>query len=135
MKIKLMFSHKVWYYLVLLVVAFSASLFVFWQSSLTSFAQKTFGIELSNLSQDILLTSSEARQKSKKQVVKGLYLTAYSAGNPKKLNEIIDLIKNTELNAVVIDIKDYSGKVLYGSRVPLVLQLKTKKNHSTATRL
>ena len=38
------------------------------------------------------------------------------------------MIKKTELNSVVIDIKDYSGKILYGSRVPLVSQLKTKEN-------
>lgn len=52
--------------------------------------------------------------------VKGLYLTAYSAGNPEKINEIIKLINNTELNSVVIDIKDYSGFVLYDSRLPFV---------------
>lgn len=61
------------------------------------------------------------------QTVKGLYLTAYSANNPKKLNEIIKLIDTTELNAVVIDIKDYTGYVLYDSQVPLVTGLKTKK--------
>jgi tRNA threonylcarbamoyl adenosine modification protein (Sua5/YciO/YrdC/YwlC family) len=43
------------------------------------------------------------------QTVKGLYLTAYSAGNPRKVDEI--------------DIKDYSGKVLYDSNVPLANEL------------
>lgn len=52
--------------------------------------------------------------------VKGLYLTAYSAGNSKKIEEIIDLIKRTELNSVVIDIKDYSGFILYDSHLPFV---------------
>lgn len=121
-------SVHVRHYLILLFVAFSASMFVFWQWSLTSFVQTTSGTELNNLPQNISPTRSETRQKPKKQTVKGLYLTAYSAGNPKKIDEIIDLIKKTELNAVVIDIKDYSGKVLYGSRVPLVIQLKTKDN-------
>jgi len=60
--------------------------------------------------------------------VKGLYLTAYSAGSSKKMAQIIDLIKRTELNAVVIDIKDYSGLVLYDSQVPLVVDLKNKDN-------
>jgi hypothetical protein len=60
--------------------------------------------------------------------VKGLYLTAYSAGSSKKMTQIIDLIKRTELNAVVIDIKDYSGLVLYDSQVPLVVDLKNKDN-------
>lgn len=59
---------------------------------------------------------------------KGLYLTAYSAGNSKKIDAIIDLIDKTELNAVVIDIKDYSGKILYDSKLKLVNDLKTDEN-------
>ncbi len=60
--------------------------------------------------------------------VKGLYLTAYSAGSAKKIDTIIDLIDRTELNAVVIDIKDYSGKILYDSKLKLVNDLKTDEN-------
>ncbi len=60
--------------------------------------------------------------------VKGIYLTAYSAGSVKKMDQIIELIKKTELNAVVIDIKDYSGLVLYDSQIPLVVSLKNKDN-------
>lgn len=61
--------------------------------------------------------------KPPKQTVKGLYLTAYSANSTKKLDTIIDLINRTELNSIVIDIKDYSGFVLYDSSVPLVDEL------------
>ena len=64
-------------------------------------------------------------EKPKAIIVKGLYLTAYSASSPKKRAEIIDLIKQTELNSVVIDIKDYSGNILYNTNVPLVKKLKT----------
>ncbi len=67
-------------------------------------------------------------EKVAKQTVKGVYLTAYSAGNPKKLAEIIKLIDATELNAVVIDIKDYSGKILYDSQLAMVKDLKLKDN-------
>lgn len=67
------------------------------------------------------------REKPAKQTAKGLYLTAYSANNSKKVDEIIRLLDKTELNAVVIDIKDYTGYVLYDSQVPLVKKLKTRK--------
>lgn len=67
------------------------------------------------------------REKPPRQAVKGLYLTAYSAGNPDKVDEIIKLIDATELNAIVIDIKDYTGYVLYDSQVPMVQTLDTKK--------
>jgi len=46
-------------------------------------------------------------------VAKGIYLTGWSAGSASRLNSLIALIKRTELNAVVIDIKDYSGYLSY----------------------
>ncbi len=68
------------------------------------------------------------RVKPVQTTVKGLYLTAYSAGTEKKLDEIIALIDRTELNAVVIDIKDYSGTVLFPATVPLTKELGLTKN-------
>lgn len=46
--------------------------------------------------------------------VKGVYITANSAAN-SKLDEIIELINTTELNAVVIDVKNDSGYTLFYS--------------------
>lgn len=65
-------------------------------------------------------------EKNYLKTVKGIYLTAYSAGSEKKINEVINLIDKTELNAVVIDIKDYSGLVLYNSNLSTVNELKTE---------
>ncbi|EKE06598.1 MAG: hypothetical protein ACD_18C00314G0001 [uncultured bacterium] len=67
-------------------------------------------------------------QKPEKRTVKGLYLTAYSAGSPKTMDNIISLIDSTELNAVVIDVKDYSGKVLYDSNLELVNEFALESN-------
>lgn len=47
------------------------------------------------------------------EIVKAIYVTNWSAGNEKKMKYLVDLVKNTELNAMVIDIKDYSGYVGY----------------------
>jgi len=73
-------------------------------------------------------TLSLSKPKRPKQTVKGVYLTAYSAGSPAKLAEIINLVDRTELNSVVIDIKDYSGFVLYDSKIKLVNDLGLKSN-------
>jgi len=43
--------------------------------------------------------------------VKGVYLTAWNAANPTFLEGILSLIDRTELNAVVVDVKDDSGRV------------------------
>lgn len=52
--------------------------------------------------------------------VKAIYLSGWSAGSSKKVQSTIELINRTELNAVVIDIKDYSGFVSYYMDIPLV---------------
>lgn len=52
--------------------------------------------------------------------IKAVYLTSWSAGNSAKINYLIDLARDTEINAVVIDIKDYSGFVAYDIQVPEV---------------
>ncbi len=67
------------------------------------------------------------QEKPSRQVAKGIYLTAQSASNPTKVAAMIKLIDSTELNAVVIDTKDYTGKILYSSQVPLAVELKTSR--------
>ncbi len=54
------------------------------------------------------------------KIIKAVYATSYSAGNETKLDYLFDLIETTELNAIVIDIKDFSGIVGYDSDLPLV---------------
>ena len=62
---------------------------------------------------------TEILVKPQRIVNKGIYLTAYTAGSAERRQTLIDLIKSTELNTVVIDIKDYSGKIFYNTDVPL----------------
>ncbi|HOF50564.1 MAG TPA: putative glycoside hydrolase [Candidatus Colwellbacteria bacterium] len=62
----------------------------------------------------------------KPTAVKAIYSTAWSAGSAKKIDYFIDLIKTTELNAIVIDIKDYSGYVAYDINDPFVNKYKAK---------
>ncbi|OGY46170.1 MAG: hypothetical protein A2731_03220 [Candidatus Buchananbacteria bacterium RIFCSPHIGHO2_01_FULL_39_8] len=50
---------------------------------------------------------------------KGIYMTAYTAGWKARRNELIDLVKNTELNSVVIDIKDSSGRIFFDTDITL----------------
>lgn len=120
--------HCLYQYLLILLVALFAVVLLSWQWTLTSNAQEVINLSPNNLIKSIQRSDIIKREKPAAQTVKALYLTAYSAGNSKKVDEIIKLIDETELNAVVIDIKDYSGKVLYNSRIKLVNDLKTKQN-------
>lgn len=67
------------------------------------------------------------RQMPAKQVVKGIYVSAWSAvGN--KLEQLINLVDQTDLNAMVIDVKNDSGQVTYTSAVPLVNEIGASSN-------
>jgi hypothetical protein len=45
--------------------------------------------------------------------VKALYMTSYVGGTRTLRNNLVKLIDETELNAVVLDIKDYTGKIAF----------------------
>ncbi|MDP1538838.1 MAG: putative glycoside hydrolase, partial [bacterium] len=49
--------------------------------------------------------------------IKAIYFTSWSAGVDSRISYLIEIIKNTELNAAVIDIKDYSGFVAYDTKL------------------
>lgn len=52
--------------------------------------------------------------------VKAVYMTACIASMPKMRERIVNLIDTTELNAIVIDIKDYSGTISIATTNPLL---------------
>lgn len=49
------------------------------------------------------------------EIIKSVYATGYSAGSKSYLNYLSSLFKNTEINAVVVDIKGSDGYVSYVS--------------------
>lgn len=88
------------------------------------------GLELfGSLTPDIVRVASDPNADIKPQQplaqpphpIKAIYLTAWSAGSEETVGRAIDLIDATELNAVMIDIKDYTGKVSYESKAPSVI--------------
>ncbi|MEZ4156394.1 MAG: putative glycoside hydrolase [Candidatus Paceibacterota bacterium] len=66
--------------------------------------------------------------KNPPEVVKAIYATAFSAGNSERVDGFIDLINSTELNAIVIDIKDYTGVVSYKPDVEAVVEYEAFEN-------
>lgn len=61
--------------------------------------------------------AAPSRLKDKPEAVKAIYLTAYSASG--NLDAYLGLVDRTEVNAVVVDVKDVTGEVMYPSKVPL----------------
>ncbi|MBU1164357.1 putative glycoside hydrolase [Patescibacteria group bacterium] len=72
------------------------------------------------------LTQPPIVKKPQQINVKGIYITAYTVSYPTRYDKLVKLVEDTELNAIVIDLKDYTGHVLYDSKIPLVNQLGTE---------
>jgi hypothetical protein len=51
--------------------------------------------------------------------VRGLYLNAWAAGSRRRVEELLELARRTEINTFVIDIKDATGYVSHRTAVPL----------------
>ena len=57
------------------------------------------------------------------EVVKAIYLTSWAAGTKSLRDSVVSVIDTTEVNAVVIDIKDYSGKIAFEVNDPVLAQM------------
>lgn len=55
-------------------------------------------------------------------VIRGLYVNRWAAVG-RRINELVGVAKTTEVNSLVIDVKDDRGLVLYRSRVPLAREI------------
>ncbi len=59
--------------------------------------------------------------------INAIYFTGWSGGNERKINYLIDLARKTEINSVVLDIKDYSGYITYDINIPETEKYKSKE--------
>ena len=66
-------------------------------------------------------------------VIRGLYVNRWAAVG-QKMWQLIDVAKRTEINALVIDVKDDRGFVLYRSRVPLAREMGADTNSAMSAR-
>lgn len=83
-----------------------------------------FCVYSSRSTEEIQEKIPEPLAKAKKpEFVRGVHLTAWVAGSKKGREKIEALLKETELNTVVIDIKEYEGEV-YVPGVPLAQEYK-----------
>ncbi len=65
---------------------------------------------------------------SRPPAARAIYFTSWSAGVPTRMRQAIALIKSSELNAVVIDLKDFSGKVVFTTSSPLIKRIGSEQN-------
>ncbi len=81
----------------------------------TNFTERTYGFQ--EIDKRIIATSTLFRYDSGltfeyPDAVRGVYVTGHSAGGAR-FNDLVDLMDSTDLNAMVIDIKDDFGNLTY----------------------
>ncbi|HEY8853047.1 MAG TPA: putative glycoside hydrolase, partial [Gemmatimonadaceae bacterium] len=80
------------------------------------------GLAASSTSARIDSTERHIARVPTPDTLRGLYVNRWAALG-RKLNDLIGVAKRTEVNALVIDVKDDRGFVLYPSRVPLAREI------------
>ncbi len=59
--------------------------------------------------------------------VKGIYLSGYHFLEEKKIDPIKNILSNTVVNTIVLDVKTDNGHLLYDSQIPEVEELKNER--------
>ena len=60
--------------------------------------------------------------------VKAIYMTSWVASTPSLRAHVIKLIKDTEVNTVIIDVKDDTGKVAFTTDNPIIAKVGSSEN-------
>lgn len=66
--------------------------------------------------------------------VKAIYMTSWVAGSKDIRSKLVDLIDKTEINSVVIDIKDYTGKISFRVEDPYLQEIGAFENRISDAR-
>ena len=75
---------------------------------------------------EIAETISISKLSNPPEIIKAIYITALSAGSQQYIKYLDNLLEITEINAVVIDIKDYSGQITISVPGGLIQKLHDK---------
>ncbi len=57
------------------------------------------------------------------EYIRGLYVNAWAAGSNKRMTQLLDLVGRTEINSLVIDIKDATGFLSHRTEVALAHEI------------
>lgn len=72
------------------------------------------------------LQFDEHKQKAREK--RGIYITAETARNPRRLQQLIAFMKSKDLNLVVVDMKDDAGQLRFVPRTEYLKKFRTRAN-------
>ena len=89
---------------------------------------KTSGEAVKNIDESIVDNSTPMTHIETPENVKALYMSSWVAGSANFRNSLVKIVDDTELNAVVIDVKDSTGRISYYMNDPLIKELGSAEN-------
>lgn len=101
------FNLRKYILVVLIFLALGTAAFVFWKEK--TFAPVEYSASLSSSAEQV----KKIVHLPTPNPVKGIYMTSWVAGTKDWRNNLVKMIDETELNSVVIDVKDYSGRIAF----------------------
>jgi hypothetical protein len=60
--------------------------------------------------------------------VKGIYMTSWVAGAKNWRKNLVEFIDSTELNSIIIDVKDYTGRISFETNDPYIQKIGSSEN-------
>lgn len=73
--------------------------------------------------EEVVVETKQATHIQTPDQVKALYLTSWAAGTKSLRDGVLSIVDTTEVNSVVIDIKDYSGKIAFEVNDPVLQEM------------
>jgi hypothetical protein len=118
------FSRKINFYFALFILAIliAGCSFVLQPAALVEHSQSQNIMEQNNI------LDYGQKLVNPPEIIKAVYATAYSSSSKKYLSYLSLLFETTEINAVVVDVKDSSGYVSYASKAPEVKKYNLNSN-------
>jgi len=86
----------------------------------TSYDNKTIVGTSTSVAPPAVKPASDVTHVAIPQAVKAIYMSQCVVGTPSFRSDLVELIDSTELNAVVIDIRDYTGKIAFPTDHPML---------------
>jgi hypothetical protein len=124
-------NNKYIFLIIILILVFL--FFVLPKISQTNYQQeeKKTDIQKENTEAEILSKVEEVpvmKYLETPKPLKALYVSSWVASSKTLRNKILQVAKETEINAVVIDVKDYSGKIAFHTENELINDLGSSEN-------
>lgn len=106
------FKLKKYILAVLIFFALGTAAFIFWKDEVFP------TIEYSAILNKPIGYPEKIAHLSTPSPVKGIYMTSYVAGTKDWRESMVKMIDETELNSIVIDVKDYTGRIAFEVKDP-----------------